>query len=615
MLYLFKLKMKKTLFIFVVVSILILSYAKPNTADASFFNWIKRIPWFSWIKDRKAPSPEENQLNQYYLLVSKTGIGTVISDDGKVRCSSGKNCEKYNYTTGSPVTLTATPSDNYIFKKWDGCDETLAEKCKVIISHSKKIIARFELKKYASSEPDTNNNTSYKTKETVITSDKQDAYQDQKTPETYTGNTDTTSYTTKNNVELMPMVSEQISQTEVVSNSPNQINTIDSCKEITKSGSYHLSSNLSSINGNGTCLYIHDTTDVHINCNGHSILGEVYKSKSKFEEKNNGDYAVLFRNVNNFSLSTCKLNTNSHVTLKIENSQVGEIDNNQFGKLYVKSEDSSDLIFKNNNFSWYEQTYSNDVTINNNIFDVEIDRDRGTTVVESAIVSSRGSGNKFINNKINGNAEGIFEKQEYADDGIVVEDESNDLIQNNEIKNVWDCGIETLGNISNIKIIKNNISNAGICGIGGWYHNSLIDSSITENFAQNTPLLFYFYREYGLRPANWDSKGILGDNFIYFKNNYFTGNRLTNPRVSPGKYSSDFIIRMPNSLSIPGERYPNDSELIIENNYFKNNDFGTELNAPHFYPLSIATDNGGNKCGSTESKEGGPITNYPLSCN
>ena len=362
-------------------------------------------------------------------------------------------------------------------------------------------------------------------------------------------------------------------------------------------------------------MNIHDTNDVHIDCNNYTVWGEKYFPKTKYETENIGDNAIRFKNVNNFSLSSCKLGGESDVPLLIEKSKNGSIKNNNIGKFFAFSYDSSNLNFENNNFSWYEQSYSNNVTMRDNIFDPQFSKEniRAFTSIAGVISSSLGSKNKFINNKINGNAEGSYEKQEGADDGIMIQDESDDLIQGNDIKNVWDCGIETSGNLFGTKIVENNIKNAGFCGIGGWYWNNWKDNIITNNVAQDTPQLFTLFRQYGLRPKGWDQeKRMPADDLFYFKNNYFSRNKLINPRIQP-KRSSEFNMSPPASLStIVGERYPTSSEIIAKDNHFKDNDFSIALDAPTFNPPSMVIDEGGNKCKITQGKEGG---SYPIKCS
>lgn len=556
-----------------------------QTSQAGFFDWFRKND----SQSSQSVAAVASKIKQYTLSVSKSGLGTITSDDGKINC--GKQC-KASYSANSKIVLKAEAGNNYKFEKWNGCDKVSDGKCQTTLNKSKTIVAKFVKKANSSSSSQKSSSKSSSSKSSGPSSKSSSS-------KAFSSNQASKSSNSVSSLDSSKII-------------------INSCQEIIKSGNYILTNNIKS--NNGTCLNIHDTNDVYIDCNNYTVWGEEYFAKSKYETENAGDNAVRFKNVNNFSLSSCKLGGESYVPLLINKSKNGNIKNNQIGEFYASSYDSSNLNFQNNKFSWYEQNYSNNVTMRDNVFDPQFSKEniRTFTSIGGVIISNLGSKNKFINNKINGNAEGLYEKQEGADDGIVIQDESEDLIQGNDIKNVWDCGIETLGSFSGTKIVENNIKNAGFCGIGGWYYNSWKDNVVTNNVAQDTPELFILFRTYGLRPSGWDiEKRMPADNFFYFKNNYFSGNKLINPRIRQEKrLSAEFNMSSPVSLStIIGERYPVSSEIITKDNYFKNNDFSTVLDAPTFNPFFMVIDEGGNKCGSTQSKGGGSTNDYPLKCN
>jgi len=558
-----------------------------QTSQAGFFDWFN---WFGWFKNSETQRPVEKI------------IPIIIKDRGSAQKSSSSSITK----TSSNKSFSASSKANGFKSSSASFQDKL---CAQVITSAKNQITG-ECKEFSNAcipsgwekvgVCNTLKNNSSKSSLTSKSS----------------SSVSTSSSKNESSSKSSQSANQSSSSSIGFSSSVSSILTskLNSCGEITTAGNYILTNNIKS--NEGTCLDIHDTNDVYIDCNNYTVWGEKYVSKTKYETENAGDHAIRFKNVSNFSLSSCKLGGEGYVPLKIEKSKNGAIKNNQIGKFYAFSEDSSNLNFQNNNFSWYEQKYSNNVTMRDNVFDPQISKERNLTIFSGVINSSYGSKNKFINNKINGNAEGLFEKQEYADDGIVVEDESDDVIQGNDIKNIWDCGIETVGNSFGTKIVENTIKNAGVCGIGGWYHNSWKDNVVTNNVAQDVPQLFTLFRIYGLRPEGWDiKKRMPRDGLFYFKNNSFYGNKLINPRVKSGKRSSDFNIASPPSLSnIVGERYPSSSEIITESNYFKDNDFGTALNAPLFYPFSMVIDEGGNKCGGTQNKEGGSVNDYPIKC-
>lgn len=270
---------------------------------------------------------------------------------------------------------------------------------------------------------------------------------------------------------ITPTPIATIKPSESPTPTPGQQITLSGCQEITQSGNYMLDRDLTNLSGQ-PCLKIHDTTNVNLNCNGHKITENV----TQFRD----DEALKISNLTNFSIQSCRLqginNTESLVSplkiLTITNSKNGVIQNNQFTKNIFEVNNSQNLSIKNNAFDgWYVQHDSNGITIeDNNLFNTF---DRNQT--PGMIYLENGYNNKILNNTINGGWDGIdrdFQHAIYSDDGILLQDERNDLVQGNQISNNWDCGIETIGFIQNTIFDSNTSKNSPICGIGGWYSNS-----------------------------------------------------------------------------------------------------------------------------------------------
>jgi YD repeat-containing protein len=81
---------------------------------------------------------------QYTLTVTKTGTGTVTSNDGGIDC--GSDCSE-SYPDGTVVTLTATPDTGSVFSGWsDDCSACGTDKtCDVTMNTDKACIAQFEM--------------------------------------------------------------------------------------------------------------------------------------------------------------------------------------------------------------------------------------------------------------------------------------------------------------------------------------------------------------------------------------------------------------------------------------------------------------------------------------
>ena len=81
-------------------------------------------------------------LQTFTLSVTKRGIlgGTVTSSDGGINC--GATCSA-SYTSGTVVTLRATPAFLSIFTDWSGCDAVSGSTCIVSMSGARSVTANF----------------------------------------------------------------------------------------------------------------------------------------------------------------------------------------------------------------------------------------------------------------------------------------------------------------------------------------------------------------------------------------------------------------------------------------------------------------------------------------
>ena len=380
---------------------------------------------------------------------------------------------------------------------------------------------------------------------------------------------------------------------------------ITTCGDIVTGGNYFLSQDIVSQlppnwNYEGPpCVRILDTQGVDLNCEGHSITG-------------NGSKTAYFRNVENFSMENCSLQSiNSTslpfpITLLIVGSNFGNITNNRIGAFYTSVMDSSNLIFKANKLnSSYQQISSSFNTFADNVFSVNSD-----FLLSSVFTSTLGKFNNIINNTIQGS--GNFGG--YLDDVIFFNWENSSNISSNIISNAFDCGFENIGLISNITIMNNTFSNFGRCGIGGWYFNGWLGNTISNNIINNTGSMFIIDRYFGLITVQdalpgggRDDLGPVEDK-LYFANNTFTGNIWINPTGN---------LNLPNWFSmIPGIYSYNSwsknisaNDTVTENNVFTRNDFTRTYQAPYFNPYSMIVDGGKNICSMPAN-----TTGYPLNC-
>ena len=577
-----------------------------QTSQAGFFDWFK---WFGWFKNSESQStPLDNlAVKQYTLLISKVGSGSLTSDDGKINCGNEDSCGKiYTYAAGSKVTLTALPNSGYVLGKWNDCDSSSGNKCEITINKSRTVTLKFVQKAKGFSNVPQKSSSSGK-----LSSSKSSAVSS-KTASSKAFSSSESS----NSVSRSSKSSSNYSQASSPKFSPSASNkiVIDSCQEITKSGDYVLDKDLTS---NGICVTIKNSKNINLNCDNHSIFSNKTESG-----------AIKIENVDIFSIKSCDLKANIGTvrqtgenfdkeviwhSLFIVNSSNGEISNNTLRGASVNvfsdppgySLESYNLKIINNYFTeGYKQDYTHNSVISNN----KIKISALATFSAYGISSDHGSNNIIKNNNVDGGWDGTFTintkigKKSGIDDGIFLGNENNDIVEQNTLMNYYDCGIETMGLITETNIRNNTIDNVGVCGIGAWYANSWKNNTVEANKISNAPKMFLFYRHFGLQSD---------EDKVYFLNNIFKNNKISNFKyVQDEQADTSSIFAFQNFDSSSG-RTITPSDVIVGGNILTGNYFGY-LSAPRIQPLGgLIIDGGNNICGKIMDG----TENYPLKCS
>ena len=402
------------------------------------------------------------------------------------------------------------------------------------------------------------------------------------------------------NEEVAPMNktnSIQVPQKDGLSHGPTF--PITSCVNIEKPGIYTLSQNVLK-KESGICLKISNVKAVTINCEAHQVVGET---------------PLMIENSSDVTLRACYFDghTSESSEVVITNSQDITIENSFFNerksprRFTIFVSDSFNISLRENTvFGRYAQTFSKNTLLEKNTFILANPSkwSLGGGLIELAY----GSFNRVVANTIDGAM--ITGTQLGADDGILINSESNGYIAYNQIKNTWDCGIETFATIKETSFEKNTIHNTAYCGIGGWHYNSLLNNSFKNNTIKDTKFGFMFGRVHGMRPVQTqgNSGNIIPADTAYFKNNVFSGNILSGTTSA-----SSFTLLPGDDVSqVSGERPVSVTDIQISGNIFSSNDFDSVF-APTFSPAEIATDGGSNKCEPVESMANYP-KGYPLKC-
>jgi hypothetical protein len=390
--------------------------------------------------------------------------------------------------------------------------------------------------------------------------------------------------------------------------------TISACTSITKSGTYVLKGNLtgSSQIAGPPCITIKNTSSVTFNCQNHTISGTAPD--------------LLVNTVKGFTVENCNLQqpSSGNPLVTIESSSNGTVSGNTIGNNtetfpgWVDFEHDSAVTLASNALYFYlEARYSTGTIVKNNTFACGWAHSGPNEYCAALVNLYFGSKNQLTNNTLDG--ESAIDAPYYAsgsDDIVNVGEEKSDSFTGNTMNNVWDCAIEiAFGSLTSSTISNNSITNASYCGIGGWYSLGLSNSTIANNTVSGSNSLLYFYRIGGLRAANVSYPGSPADTGVYFTNNTFTGNTLTNSYASSGNVTTfipfdnngDFLGYTPDGS---GSKTPTPSQFHLTNNVFSGNDFGPS--GPPYFGSVIdsgdVVDKGGNRCIPYSQP------NFPLVC-
>ncbi len=97
----------------------------------------------------KAPNAS---VEQVLSALKSTGVSITDSRNNITRpriqvdaaLSALESQPRYTYTSGTSLTLTASPNSGYLFKSWRGCDSVSGNRCTVRVSSARNVTALFE---------------------------------------------------------------------------------------------------------------------------------------------------------------------------------------------------------------------------------------------------------------------------------------------------------------------------------------------------------------------------------------------------------------------------------------------------------------------------------------
>jgi hypothetical protein len=347
---------------------------------------------------------------------------------------------------------------------------------------------------------------------------------------------------------------------------------LSSCGSITAPGRYGLSKSLVAAVDSPACIDIHDTRDVHLDCEGKSI--SVDRATNRYQQ------AMTITNTSDYSVKNCgirALNTQvsgaGWTTLLIEDSPRGTLSGNTIdGYGDIRSGDDirvdHSTIVGGFQFSSVRGVFEDNVMPTDpNIFRLILGPTAGMRVRRNRIHGGW-DGVTFVGS-VNGKA--VYPAG--ADDAIILNgtlgDEDLDLIvEDNDLSYAWDAGFENARHMRGVTVRNNRISNIGYACIGGWWGNSLRANTFSNNTCTSAWKLFAFWRADQLNEGETST--------LYFLDNVITGNTMINPRVSNDDHAVAFFAM---------QNMPTGASLVSGNNRVADNDWGPG-GQTYFYPLS-----------------------------
>jgi hypothetical protein len=313
---------------------------------------------------------------------------------------------------------------------------------------------------------------------------------------------------------------------------------------INTAGSYLVTADLQ-LRGTTWCFSILPS-NIQLDCQGHKIPG-------------------IFVQSSNVSIANCNVNG-------------GGADPQFAGPIPLRIVSSRSVTVANSTVSdAIDVAVSSSVVLMNDIVS-------GSLVGGLVVALDGGNHNQVLQCAIDGGWNGTTYNTQGADDGIFIQFESNDVIQGNTIRNVFDAGIEPLGQMTGTTIADNNITAAGVTGIGAYYGTAWQSDTIRGNTVSQTPQLF------NIQYISDASRG--ATNAGSFQGNTITGNSLRSPTPFPPGFCPSCGGVPPNSALIELTRMT----AGVSGNVLQGNDFGTRSAGPVVMPVSAFGDVGGNVC-------------------
>lgn len=314
-------------------------------------------------------------------------------------------------------------------------------------------------------------------------------------------------------------------------------NALTGCQDITRAGSYTLTADIGTPLAPGStpdCLAI-SASNVTVDCAHHTINGNVSIGP--------GLGVVVVTNCTMTGLDNLVGETNVTISNSVFSGMVGAM----FG---------GNIVLANNQITSTAGSPAAVVYLQNS-------------------ADNRVTGNTLDGGYHGNDLTGHGNDAPGADDGVVLNNQSGDIIENNTIRNVFDAGIEGVNVVGGTTISNNTISHAISAGVSSYWCTNWVTNTISGNAVSDSEAAIWIIYLSG------PLCGQLPGPAAQFTNNMITGNSLRGPLGT-------LLVGL--EIGMDG---------TVNSNVVSGNDIGST--AMNLAPALGFSDGGGNTCGSAGS--------------
>jgi hypothetical protein len=349
--------------------------------------------------------------------------------------------------------------------------------------------------------------------------------------------------------------------------------TLGACGSITTPGTYALAADLVAP-ADSTCLDIHDTTNVTVDCRGHTITSAGSTVATVI---------VNVTNVGGFNLYNCTIKPAAASASNYFNEDLAltsvtgaNVQHNQFLQRTLL------VLSQTTNLAFTDDTVDGMIQSDHGSGNAFRWLRAGMTGFQGSAILTLGSGDHETvqYSTIDGGGGTGVNGNFGMDDAILLQWSTAPTIDSNVVAHAWDCVIETMGLVTGAQFTNNQLTGGVGCGIGGWWWSSWRSNVVRNNRFDSSGTALWLFRLGGLDSAH-------GETTVYFDHNTFDSNGVTHPT---GAYGANIDLTTTDNPALAGLPFVSGSNVV------SNNDWTASQYPPILIPATMFVDGGGNRC-------------------